>query len=335
MVDSAPELRFTRRPRRRRRRCARSPGRTRAAGGVRAEEPGRRDAGRAAQAVRCDAVGDREQRLDPRVGAVGDLGAVDRVGSRPLSGPPAVSRYGVNVAGVATAAPEQATRRRAPSDGAASAAGHLRPQACQSPRDRAHGSIAPNGQLRACRRRPSPRCRRRAAQRVRAARRRPPASTYAARPSTASAVASAPSTISQAGRPHAVDGLECAVARRAPGGRSAAIARSSRSAQEGGELRVAVAERGVALAERPDGAGQPVRRAAVGRVRAAPRVALGFSVPSGCIQSTTLPALRAGRRLQVGQAAQQLVRLRPGCCRARSAASAAGRRRRRGRCRRR
>ena len=41
--------------------------------------------------------------------------------------------------------------------------------------------------------------------------------------------------------------------------------------EEGGEGRVGAAEVGVALAERPDGAGQPVRGAGVGRDSVSPR----------------------------------------------------------------
>ena len=62
--------------------------------------------------------------------------------------------------------------------------------------------------------------------------------------------------------------------------------------------------------------------------------ALGFSVPSGCIHNTHIAAVRPGRGLQVGQAAQQLVRL-VRLCVSPNCASAAGTPRRPGRCRRR
>jgi hypothetical protein len=120
------------------------------------------------------------------------------VGSHPLSGPPAVSRYGVNVAASTTAGARRSGRCSTLA-ARASAAGICAPQPCHIDRDSAHGRTAPYGQFLVdvpgdiaampSASRPSA---------VRASR-PPPADTYAASPSTASALASAPSTTSHAG----------------------------------------------------------------------------------------------------------------------------------------
>jgi hypothetical protein len=119
-------------------------------------------------------------------------------GSQPLSAPPVVSRYGVNVAASRSAGSRRSGLRSTVA-ARASAAGICAPQPCHIDRDTAHGRIAPYGQfaadgLGAMAAMPS-------ASLPRAVRAfpPPPAVTYADRPSTASALASAPSTISHAG----------------------------------------------------------------------------------------------------------------------------------------
>ena len=82
-------------------------------------------------------------------------------------------------------------------------------------------------------------------------------------------------------------------------------------AQEARERRVGAAEGGVALAERPDGAGQPVGRVAVGRVGLLGGLGTRVQGAVGLHPQDDVAGVGAGRGLQVGQAAQQVVRRLP------------------------
>ncbi len=79
--------------------------------------------------------------------------------------------------------------------------------------------------------------------------------------------------------------------------------------EEGGEGGVGAAEVGVALAERPDGAGQPVRGARVGGIRRVGGGGRGVETAVGLHPQHDIAGVRSGRGLQVGQPAQQLVGL--------------------------
>ena len=82
-------------------------------------------------------------------------------------------------------------------------------------------------------------------------------------------------------------------------------------AQEARERRVGAAEGRVALAERPDRAGQPVGRVAVGRVGLLGGLGARVQGAVGLHPQHDVAGVRAGRGLQVGQAAQHLVRRLP------------------------
>ena len=303
--------------------------------GVGAEEPGgarRRRAGRpplAAGRRSATAPGSRRRR---RSGC-----ASIRVGSRPLSGPPEVSIHGSKVN-------ESRGRRAAPGDAVAEHVGGGRParpasartRRASRERDSAQGSTPPNGQCRASPPESSgdavaePRQGVRAARRCRRRGRRPRAR---ARPRRRRRRRRRSATPGCGGRrsggswPYVVEHLP--VERARPRGPAA---RWRKRAKAGSAL----LERGVALAERPErcGPASRTRRCRTGRAAPSGR-RCGFRVPSGCIHSTTLPAFGAGRGLQVGQAAQHLVRRVAAVTSSRSAASGAGRRPRRGPCRRR
>ena len=261
-----------------------------------------------------------------------------RVGSRPLSGPPEVSSHGSNVAesrtaGGASEAVAERRRRRGPARPASAT-----PQACQierRQRPRQHRAerpaaarrrrpcsampsasfaqrVAGRGRRRRPRRTPPGRARPRRSRR----RRRRPARRACAGRRLSGRCRSASSDL-------AVDGADREVE---------PVARGRPRTPVAGRRRL---EGGVALAERPDGARQPVGRVAVGRVGQLHRIGARVQRAVGLHPEHDVAGVRAGRGLQVGQAAQQLVGLRRGCPSSRSAASAAGRRPRRGRRRRR
>ena len=76
--------------------------------------------------------------------------------------------------------------------------------------------------------------------------------------------------------------------------------------QEAGERGVGVPEGGVPLAERPDGAGQPVGRVAVGRVGQLLRLGARVQGAVGLHPEHDVAGVRAGRGLQVGETAEHL-----------------------------
>jgi len=81
--------------------------------------------------------------------------------------------------------------------------------------------------------------------------------------------------------------------------------------QEVRERRIGAPPGGVALAERPHHAGQPVRRAAVGRIGQLRRLGARVEGAVRLHPEDHVAGVRPGRRLQVGQAAQQRIRRGP------------------------
>ena len=223
-------------------------------------------------------------------------------GSRPLSGPPEVSSQGSNVNESRDRAVARGAGSPSDAEARARAAGICAPQACQTERDSAQGRIAPErpaagvaaAQLRDALAEPGQRGA--GAPPSRPARRRTPTARGPPRP-----MASAPSAISQAGARLAVDVEVLAVPvehlpvdrvdRRARGGRAGTSRTRGRSFSEGR----------VALAERPDRAGQPVGRVAVGGVGQLDRLG---AAGSACRRAaSTAPRCRRSgpSRLQVGE----------------------------------
>ena len=150
MVDSAPELRFT------------TPSTFdavvgaarggvihRLAGRVVAEEPRRGDAGDVTEAGTVGRLRPtRQQRLDTGMGAVGDLHAFGRRGQPPVLGPGRDEQVRREGGGVRQGGAAHRVRSPVTSYAWANPAGARPPHACQTAWDSAHGSTAPNGQVR-------------------------------------------------------------------------------------------------------------------------------------------------------------------------------------------
>ena len=177
----------------------------RLAGGVGAEVPRRHDPGEAVRGLVVPVgVGRGEQRLQPRVGAVGDLRGVAAGGQpavvratrreQPRVEGERVARGTLGQAGVVEGHGGLGQRGRASARPSRATSSGTGPRAGSLPSASCRAVPPPSSAM------PSLSC-----ARVRRALAEPPASTYAASPSTASAVASPPSAISQAGAGCAVD----------------------------------------------------------------------------------------------------------------------------------